>query len=340
MSKQKTHVAIVLDRSSSMSSTKSQTISGFNEQVDQIRENAKGQEVTISLVTFNGEVFEHLWLEDVDKIQHASDSDYTPSGSTAMRDGMGYTLDKLVKTTNPEDENTAYLVIVISDGDTNSDRHYNGSQLKEMVEGLQGSGKWTFTYMGCGKDVVERVARETGIHLSNCALWDNSNAHSTSKGYGASNKRMATYMRARASGQTASANFYNDQVNCLADFTEGDEDSGVAVSPPMDNASQIDLNEFKDAQPIPMPEVKVEEPVKLSDLYDRMRTGWAGSADVDMTYRPLSGSSGYFSQGNQVVMNHTNRPEQPQDFGNSYTPQSMWANAQNVDPGSRSYKNC
>ena len=55
----KTHVAIVLDKSGSMGDTKDATISGYNEHVQQLKKNAQdGQEILVSLVTFNGEVFE------------------------------------------------------------------------------------------------------------------------------------------------------------------------------------------------------------------------------------------------------------------------------------------
>src|ERR1019366_2335671 len=88
--KYSTIVAIVLDSSGSMADTKQQTVQGFNEQVQQAKMNAKNQkdvgEYKACIVTFNGEVFEHQWLVPVEELQEATNEDYQPGGSTAMRD--------------------------------------------------------------------------------------------------------------------------------------------------------------------------------------------------------------------------------------------------------------
>ena len=68
-----THVAILLDKSGSMgnpevygdvqraNSIRDAAIVGFNEQIQEIQENAKSQDIRTYLVTFNSEVFEHVW---------------------------------------------------------------------------------------------------------------------------------------------------------------------------------------------------------------------------------------------------------------------------------------
>ena len=103
-----THVAILLDKSGSMAKTKEQAIVGFNEQIQQIKENAKDQDIRTYLITFNASVFEHVWGEPAEKLTEASAEDYIPSGGTAMRDAIGYTLQKLLDTTDPkESDNVA-----------------------------------------------------------------------------------------------------------------------------------------------------------------------------------------------------------------------------------------
>ena len=58
---QTTYVALVLDRSGSMSSLREDAVAWYNEQVDEIQGKAgkNGQRVITSLVTFNDEIFEH-----------------------------------------------------------------------------------------------------------------------------------------------------------------------------------------------------------------------------------------------------------------------------------------
>lgn len=221
--KERTYVAIVLDKSGSMSPTKKQTISGFNEQIQQIKQNAKDQEIFCSLVTFDGEVYEHLWNVNANDLMEASDKDYIPCGSTAMRDAMGYTIQKLINTTNHEDENNAYLVIVISDGDTNQDRHYNSSALKELIEGCRGTGRWTFTYMGCTEEYVQKIARETAIPLANVAAWSNADNELACTGMLNQTRRAEKYFAARSMGQKACVNYMSDEVGQVADFTKEQE---------------------------------------------------------------------------------------------------------------------
>lgn len=217
--KARTYVAIVLDKSGSMAGTKKETISGFNEQIQQMKENAKDQEIFCSLVTFNGEVYEHLWNVNAGDLSEASESDYIPNGGTAMRDAMGYTIQKLLDTTDHANEDNAYLVVVISDGQTNTDQHYSSAGLKEMIEACRGTGRWTFTYMGCSKEYVESIAREMAIPLSNVAAWDNSGFGYATAGMSNQVMRSKKYFDSRAKGQTAVCNYMSDELGQVANFT-------------------------------------------------------------------------------------------------------------------------
>ena len=234
----KPYVAVVLDKSGSMASTKEQTIQGYNEQVQQIKKNAKDQEVFVSLVTFSGDVFEHFWNEPADKLQEANAEDYVPDGTTSMRDAIGYTVQKLSKTAE-KDSNNAFLVIVISDGATNDDKHVSREALRELIEGRQKQGNWTFTYMGCGRDVVERVARETSIPIANMALWENHTVKGTKRAMRRTGENVAKYLSARGiSGASATCNFASDKDMCLADYTS-DDGCVDAIVPPIGGTPSI-----------------------------------------------------------------------------------------------------
>ncbi len=231
-SKVKTHVAIILDKSGSMASTKSAAIQGYNEQVQQLKENAKnGQEILVSLVTFNGNVFEHMWEVSADKLQEANADSYQPLGATAMRDAVGFTVQKLLDTTNAEEENTAYLVVVISDGETNSDNYFKVktinesgkvievNPLRELVEKCQKTGKWTFTYMGCSESYLKIISEETAIPIANMAAWSNATKGHTLGAMKSAIKRSATYFDDRSKGVTSKLNFYEESGVACADFS-------------------------------------------------------------------------------------------------------------------------
>lgn len=217
--KPKTYVSIILDQSGSMSATKNNAVQGYNEQVQQMKLNSKDQDIYCSLVTFNGEIYEHLWCEEATKLNETSSDDYDTNGSTAMRDAIGYTVNKLMKTTDTKDENNAYLVVVISDGEENSSSHFSAATLRELIDSVQKTKRWTFSYMGCDGQYLKKISKETNIPLENMAVWSNQSAKLATRGMQYSNMCIDKYYKSRAGGQSCSANLYNDKIG-LADFTE------------------------------------------------------------------------------------------------------------------------
>lgn len=217
-SKNRTYVAIVLDRSGSMAypkELKERTVIGYNEQVQQIKANATEGEYFVSLVTFNGEVYEHIWNAPAEELKESTMESYKPGGATALLDAEGYVIDKLLRTTDPTDENNAYLVIVITDGHENSSLRFKADRLKSMKGDLS---KWTFTYMGCDASYIERLARSTGTAVANCLVSEDLHTGSGHIGLTggmantANTKRTARYLRSRNSvaGAYASSMFYSD----------------------------------------------------------------------------------------------------------------------------------
>lgn len=223
MSKPKTHVAIILDRSGSMSHTRQVTVTGYNEQVEQIKSDAKDQEILVSLVTFNGHVYEHFWNENAEKLATSSHEDYNPVGSTALYDAMGYVIDKLQQTTT-SDDNTAYLIITITDGEENASQQYKDSAiLKRKIESLQAEN-WTFTFMGCSKDSMFRLAAATGTPVANCAVWNNTNNEATMAGLVENKKKLGKFFESRTIGCRNSRVYHSLDELGVADYSDVDLD--------------------------------------------------------------------------------------------------------------------
>lgn len=270
--KTKTYVAIVLDRSGSMHTISEEAVAGYNEHIRKFKENTEEQDVKVSLVTFNSDVFEHYWLENVENVETANQADYNPDGLTAMLDAMGYTIDKLEESTNPNDEDNAYLVITISDGRENASKHVSRSHLASRISALQKTGRWTFTYMGCSASDLEEVARSTGIPLANCAMWSNATKGTANAAYGASASAADKYLKhrvraAKAGGvargiHTSSLNFYSDDAAKCADFTApvGDADpiGPLYVAPPASVSVPRGMDNFARTGKIEVPEANTD----------------------------------------------------------------------------------
>lgn len=242
--KQKTYVAIIIDSSGSMSETAAETVGGYNEHVQQMKNDAKDQEIYLSLVTFNGSVYEHIWNEPIENLEEANVNDFHPYGSTAMRDAIGYTIKKLKKTV-VEDENTAFLIIVISDGKENASHHIGVNELKEDVQSLQNKGNWTFTYMGCDKKYLQQVARETAIPISNMATWSNCDSVAVSYAMDTSVDKLNSYFASRSQGVASLARCY-----CSSDATKSASYIPEENTQNLDSVDKIVGEAKKATQPI------------------------------------------------------------------------------------------
>ena len=90
MSKQKMCVALLLDRSGSMSVNKIETISAVNSYIDKTKEKFKGRFV---LTQFDSEGIDIVHDGKIKDIEHLTDKSYQPRGMTPLLDAIGKTLD-------------------------------------------------------------------------------------------------------------------------------------------------------------------------------------------------------------------------------------------------------
>lgn len=221
--KLKTYVRIILDKSGSMASIANQAVLNFNEQVQQMKMNSDTQEIYCSLITFNGEVFEHLWDAPAKDLEEAAEGTYVTGGGTAFYDALGYTINKTKQIASENidpDVDNAYLFYIISDGEENSSTKYTQQSISKLINSCNEEGNWTFTYMGCSKYYVEKVAKDINIPLANCAVWSNNNNYEAAYTLNAASSKLGSYYDSRSKGTRSMADFHSD-TNNLTDYSEG-----------------------------------------------------------------------------------------------------------------------
>lgn len=229
--KQKTKAIIVLDRSSSMGSCAGAAVESYNEHVDEFQEQEKnGQDIEVCLVTFSGEVYEHIWNGKPSELQKSSLESFRPRGSTSLYAGMGYAIDKAMA---EDDGETAYWLIVITDGDENSSQQccngaYGSKQdpaiIAEILEGCEKNGRWTISFLGASKGHILEATQQFGGNLSagNCAAWSNT-AQGTRRMSAQNRKAAKSYFNARSQGELKVESLYSSDG--IADFTDNAEDA-------------------------------------------------------------------------------------------------------------------
>lgn len=164
MQKTKIFNLIILDESGSMESIKNTIISGFNEVVQSVKmvaEEFPEQEHFISLVSFDSTKIKTIHdIEPVEKLEKIDDSKYKPGAMTPLYDAMGTGILQLKRVTDTHPD-CKVLVTILTDGEENASKEFNGQSIKALVDELQAQN-WTFAYIGANHD-VEKFAISVSI---------------------------------------------------------------------------------------------------------------------------------------------------------------------------------
>ncbi len=160
MNKNYTDVTIIVDRSGSMYSCKTDSEGGLNSFIDEQKQE-KG-ECKVTLIEFNDKartVFNALPIARV--------ANYTlnPSGGTALLDALGTAIDtagERFAKMKEKDRPGLVIFVVITDGEENCSKEYTKQAIKERIERQQNQYNWQFTFLGADQDAFGE-ARNLGF---------------------------------------------------------------------------------------------------------------------------------------------------------------------------------
>ena len=207
----KTNICLILDRSGSMITCRNETINGFNSQLDVIRKNMeKGGETTVTLITFNHDINILQEAVHADSVEDITGATYQPDGSTAMYDAVWAGIETLEKLDDGK-EQTAFLVITISDGMENASRKISSVQLAEKVQELEGSKRWTFGYVGDANLDLSKITKQLNMQVHNVMAYDSYTTQGNQAMYAAVNCSTANYMDNRSKGSTWTDSLYSSE---------------------------------------------------------------------------------------------------------------------------------
>lgn len=157
-----TELVFILDRSGSMSGLESDTIGGYNAMLSKQKE-AEGEAI-VTTVLFN---HEYELLHDrihVKGVAPLTNKDYEVSGTTALLDAIGHSINKIKKAQNAtmkEHRAEKVLFVITTDGLENSSTEFNYKKIKGMIEQQKKVG-WEFIFLGANIDAIG-TATELGI---------------------------------------------------------------------------------------------------------------------------------------------------------------------------------
>jgi len=166
-----TDITIILDRSGSMESVKSDTIGGFNTFLKDQQEIDKP--ASLSLVQFDNH-YESVYLnKPIKEAEKLTETTFQPRGSTALYYAIGRTINSIGQRLSDLSENERpgnVLVVIMTDGHENSSHEFTAQKINEMITHQQDAYNWQFVFVGANQDAI-LSARTMGIRDVNAMTY-------------------------------------------------------------------------------------------------------------------------------------------------------------------------
>jgi len=156
MKKNKTFIAMVVDKSGSMSEIKQGAIDGFNNFIS-AQKKVKGKALaTVCLFDTTYEFVEDN--VDLNDVRLLTNFNYRPNGGTALNDTLGTVISKVgqqIVSMPSKDRPSKVIVCVVTDGEENASKEFTSEQIKSLIEYRKEHFGWEFVFVGANQDVVK-----------------------------------------------------------------------------------------------------------------------------------------------------------------------------------------
>ncbi len=158
MKENRTRIAIVLDRSGSMSSVREATIAGFNAFIRSQRE-VTG-DVSVKLLQFDDQ-YEVVFDKPLPDVPELTQDHFVPRGMTALFDAQGKTIIDLGAelAAMPESERPSRVIVMtLTDGIENASKEYSVEKIASLIHHQTNVYKWDFVFLGANQDAIHTAA--------------------------------------------------------------------------------------------------------------------------------------------------------------------------------------
>jgi uncharacterized protein YegL len=156
----RTDITVVLDRSGSMQSTRTDAMNGFNALVEDQKRLAG--EAWLSLVQFDDQYQIDYTETPIVAVAELTPHTYQPRGSTALLDAIGQTIDSIgnrLSARAERDRQDKVVVVIITDGEENASRMFTAHQISQKIAHQRDVYKWEILFVGSNQDAVMSAAQ-------------------------------------------------------------------------------------------------------------------------------------------------------------------------------------
>lgn len=178
-------IVCIIDRSGSMEAIRSDAIGGFNRFLEEQRK--LPGDARLTLVLFNHEYGLVADGVPLGRIAPLDGRTYVPSGTTALLDAVGRTLDSMRARIDGMDSAARpdkVVVSILTDGLENASRDYTYERIGAMIGECRAKREWDFIFLAANqdafaagralsiaeKDVVPFAATAEGIRGACCSI--------------------------------------------------------------------------------------------------------------------------------------------------------------------------
>lgn len=208
-------ILVILDRSGSMESAKTDHEGGLRSFVEDQRKAAGDARFT--LVQFDDHdpceiVYDRAALANV------KDISLVPRGSTPLLDAIGRAVSHL-EAAQQKDASDSTVCMIITDGQENASREWTRARVEARVKGLEAK-KWSFLFLGAGIDAFAE-AGSLGMRATATANFNNAQPHAVMAMYATTSANMARSRSISAADGsyadvTAALDYADDQRNAMS----------------------------------------------------------------------------------------------------------------------------
>lgn len=230
------HIALLVDRSSSMAGITPETIRQINTQIELINRRSKeeGQKTHFSLYTFSDVADRPLLFDvplDLVTINPLTSKAYTVQGMTALFDCVGtaiYDLSQFHRDVRMSDDHS-FLIITITDGQENNSRAYGAPKASQMMQEKVKSDMWSFVFL-VPKGGKTTLVNQFGVAEGNVQEWDtNAGVRGVQDYAPIMSQGLNNYFTARSTGLRSVKSFFttdlskvkSGDISKLQDVTHG-----------------------------------------------------------------------------------------------------------------------
>jgi len=202
-----TDITMVIDRSGSMESIRTDAEGGINTFIES--QKSEPGEALLTLVQFDTEYeFVHKGVP----IGTAERFRLVPRGSTALLDAVGRAINETGARLGMMDEAKRpglVVFVIVTDGAENSSKEFTRDKIREMIEHQQSAYKWQFTFLAANQDAFAEGAT-LGIAQAGTAGYAMDKMQNA---WGATSKKMSRMRKAASEGAAVDNNFTIEERN-------------------------------------------------------------------------------------------------------------------------------